>query len=322
MKAIRVHEPGGPEVMRYEEIPDPIPGTGEALVKIEATGVNYIDIYRRSGLIGDSLPMTCGQEAAGVVESIGADVSTARPGDRVAYEGTVGSYAELAIVPSEKLVPLPSNVDSKTAASVLLQGMTAQYLSHTTYPLGKNHTVLVHAAAGGVGLLLVQMAKRLGTHVIGTVSSEAKAEQASGAGADEVIIYTEVDFLSEVMRLTNGAGLQVVYDSVGLETFDKSLKCLAPRGHLVLYGHSSGLVPDLELQRLQTGGSLFVTRPSLVHYTLTRDELLNRASDVLDRVGTGELDVRIDSVRPVADAGEAHRRLESRASIGKLILVP
>ena len=277
MKAIRVHEFGGPEALVYEEIPDPVPGEGEALVKVGASGINYIDVYYRTGQYPADPPFTSGQEAAGIVESVGDGVEGLSAGDKVAYEGVLGSYAEHAVVPAHKLVPLPDGVDVRTAAAVLLQGMTAHYLVRDTYKLGPGDTALLHAAAGGVGLLLIQMVKKAGATAIGTVSTEAKAALAREAGADEVILYTEKDFELETRRMTDGRGVDVVYDSVGKSTFDKSLNCLRPRGTLALFGQASGAVGPLQLQRLNAGGSLFVTRPSLVHHTLTREELLGRA---------------------------------------------
>jgi NADPH2:quinone reductase len=322
MKAVRVHTPGGVDVLRYEDVPTPTPKEGEALVKLEAIGINFIDIYMRSGLYKAPLPLTLGQEGAGVVEAVGPQVTEVKVGDRVAYSGTTGSYAEYAVVPAARLVKLPDGVDAKTGAAAMLQGMTAHYLSHSTYPLKAGDTALVHAAAGGVGLLLVQMAKMRGARVIGTVSTEEKAKLAREAGADEVILYTQQDFEAEVKRLTNGRGLQVVYDSVAKTTFEKGLNCLAPRGYMVLYGQSSGPVPPFDLAQLGAKGSLFITRPTLGHYTLTREELLQRAGDVLGWIGSGRLKLRIEQTFPLKDAAEAHRRLEGRQSTGKLLLVP
>jgi NADPH2:quinone reductase len=322
MKAIRVHSPGGIEALRYEDVAAPTPKQGEALVKIEGIGINFIDIYIRSGLYKSPLPLTLGQEAAGVVEAVGPDVSTVKVGDRVAYSGTPGSYAEYAVVPAARLVNIPDGLDAKDAAAAMLQGMTAHYLAHTTYPLKAGDTALVHAAAGGVGLLLVQMAKRCGARVFGTVSTDDKAKLAKEAGADEVILYTQQDFEAEVKRLTDGRGVQVVYDSVAKTTFEKSLNSLAPRGYMVLYGQSSGPVPAFDLAQLGAKGSLFITRPSLAHYTLTRDELLQRSGDVLGWIRSGQLKLRVDQTFPLKDAGEAQRRLESRQSTGKLLLVP
>ncbi len=322
MNAIRVHQPGGPEALRYEEIPTPAPGPAEALVRLEAIGVNFVDIYQRSGLYKMALPFTVGSEAAGVVEAVGGQVTAVRPGDRVAYTGVLGAYATHATVPADRLVPVPDGVATRTAAAVMLQGITAHYLSHSTYPLTAGDTALVHAAAGGVGLLLVQMAKMRGARVIGTTSTAAKAALAREAGADEVILYTQQDFEAEVKRLTSGRGVQVVYDSVGKTTFDQSLNCLAPRGYLVLFGQSSGPVPPVDPQVLNTKGSLFLTRPTMAHYIRTREELLARAGDVLGWVKSGRLRVRIDRTFPLADAAEAHRYLASRQSAGKILLIP
>ena len=320
MKAIRVHAVGGPEVLVLEETPSPSPGPKEALVRLSAAGVNFIDIYHRIGLYPLSLPFTPGNEGAGVVEAVGPDVSEVKPGDRVAYAMATGSYAELAVVPAWRLVPIPDTVSFESAAAAMLQGMTAHYLAHSTFPLAPGHQALVHAAAGGVGLLLVQMAKKRGARVLGTVSTEAKAEAARSAGADVVIRYTEEDFEAAARRETDGRGLDVVYDSVGKTTFDKSLRSLRPRGLLALYGQSSGPVPPFDPGELAKRGSLFLTRPSLAHYNLDRAELLERASDVLSWMERGELEVKIDRVLPLAQAAEAHRLLESRQTSGKLVL--
>jgi NADPH2:quinone reductase len=322
MKAVRVQTPGGVEALRYEDLEAPSPKAGEALVKIEAVGVNFIDIYIRSGMYKNPLPLTLGQEGAGVVEVTGPNVTEVQVGDRVAYSGVAGSYAEYAVVPAARLVKIPDGLSTQDAAAAMLQGMTAHYLAHTTYPLKSGDTALVHAAAGGVGLLLVQMAKRRGARVFGTVSTEDKAKLAREAGADEVILYTQQDFEVEVKRLTDGRGLQVVYDSVAKTTFEKGLNCLAPRGYMVLYGQSSGPVPAFDLAQLGAKGSLFITRPTLGHYTLTREELLQRAGDVLGWIRDGRLKLRIDQTFLLKDAGEAHRRLEGRQSTGKLLLVP
>jgi len=320
MKAIRVHAVGGPEALLYEEAPVPTPGPGEALLRLSAAGVNFIDVYHRTGLYPLPLPFTPGNEGAGVVEKVGAEVKDVKPGDRVAYAMTAGSYAELAVAPAWRLVPIPEGVSFEAAAAAMLQGMTAHYLSHSTFPLAPGHQALVHAAAGGVGLLLVQMAKRRGARVLGTVSTEAKAEAARRAGADVVILYTEEDFEAAVRRETDGRGLDVVYDSVGKTTFDKSLRCLKPRGMLVLFGQSSGPVAPVDPGELAKRGSLFLTRPTLAHYTLDRAETLARAGDVLSWMETGELDVAIDRVLPLSQAAEAHRLLESRLTSGKLVL--
>jgi len=322
MKAIRIHAHGGPEVLQLDEIPVPVPGPGQALVRIEAAGLNFIDIYHRTGLYKVQLPYVPGQEGAGVVTAVGPDVAGVATGDRVVYTGVPGAYAELAAVPVDRLVPLPAGVTFRQAAAVLLQGITAQYLATSTYRLAAGEACLVHAAAGGLGLLLCQIAKRLGARVIGTVSTEAKAELARAAGADEVILYTQQDFEAEVKRLTGDAGLQVVYDSVGKTTFDKSLNCLARRGMLVLCGQSSGPVPPLDPQVLNQKGSLYLTRPTLAHYTATREELLARAGEVLGWVADGSLAVRIGREYPLAEAAEAQRALAGRETTGKVLLLP
>jgi len=322
MKAIRVHTPGGPEALRYEAIPEPVPGPGQVLVRIEAAGVNFIDVYQRNGLYKVQLPLTVGQEAAGVVTAVGSGVTDVKVGSRVAYSALLGAYAEYATVPADRVVALPDGVSSKQAAAVMLQGMTAHYLASTTYPLKPGDTCLVHAAAGGVGLLLCQIAKLRGARVFGTVSTREKAALARDAGADEVIRYTDQDFEAEVKRLTNGAGLQVIYDSVGKTTFDKGLNCLARRGMMVLYGQSSGPVGPFDPQVLSQKGSLFLTRPTVVHYIATRAELLARAGEVLGWLETGRLKVRIDREFPLAEAAEAHRQLESRKTTGKVLLIP
>ncbi|HLZ69648.1 MAG TPA: quinone oxidoreductase, partial [Dehalococcoidia bacterium] len=314
MKAIRVHQYGGPEVMQLEEVPLPEPGPGQARVKIDATGVNFIEIYQRSGQYAGQLPTGLGGEAAGTVDALGAGVSGLKPGDRVAYTGAPGAYAQYAIVPAARLVPVPEGISTRDAAAVMLQGMTAHYLAFSTYRLGANDTALVHAAAGGVGLLLVQIAKRCGARVIGTVSTEEKAKLAREAGADEVILYTQADFEAETKRLTDGKGVQVVYDSVGKTTFDQSLNCLRPRGYLVLFGQSSGAVAPLDPQVLNAKGSLFLTRPSLAHYTADREELLKRSGDLFRWLAAGELKLRIDRTWPLAEAAEAHRCLADRQS--------
>ena len=322
MKAIRVHEYGGPEVLRYEEAPLPEPGSGEVRVKIEAAGVNFIDVYHRTGRYGGQLPITPGMEGAGKADALGPGVSDVKPGDRVAYAMQQGSYAEYAVVPAWKLVPIPDAIDTQLAAAVMLQGMTAHYLSHSTYPIQAGDTALVHAAAGGVGLLLVQVAKRRGARVIGTVSTEEKARLAGDCGADEVILYTQDDFELETKRLTDGVGVNVVYDSVGKTTFDKSLNCLKPRGYLVLYGASSGPAPSIDPQVLNPKGSLFLTRPSLGHYMADRAELLSRAGDLFNWMSAGQLQVRVDQTFSLAEASEAHRYLEGRKTQGKLLLIP
>jgi NADPH2:quinone reductase len=322
MKAVRVHKYGGPEVLTLEEIPVPEPKAGEARVKIEAIGVNYIDIYQRTGLYPLQTPFTLGTEGAGIVDAVGPNVTEVKKGERVGYASIPGSYAEYAIVPAARLVPIPPNIDARTAAALMLQGMTAHYLTHSTYPLKKGETALLHAAAGGVGLLLIQISKQLGATVIGTVSTEAKAKLAKEMGADHLILYTQNDFLAEVKKLTDGRGVNVVYDSVGQTTFDKSLDCLRPRGYLVLFGQSSGPVPPFDPGKLAAKGSLFLTRPSLPHYTLERSELLQRANDVFNWTATGKLKVRIDKTFPLAEVAEAHRQLEGRKTTGKVILLP
>ncbi|KRT75435.1 MAG: NADPH:quinone reductase, NADPH2:quinone reductase [Candidatus Rokubacteria bacterium CSP1-6] len=322
MKAIRVKALGGPEVLTLEDIPDPKPAPGEAVVKLEAAGLNYIDVYYRTGLYKAQLPITLGVEGGGVVTEVGPNVTEVKAGDRVAYSGVLGSYAQFAAVPAARLVKLPEGLDGKMGAAAMLQGMTAHYLSHATYPLKPGDWCLVHAAAGGVGLLLCQMAKMRGARVIGTVSTEAKAKLARAAGADEVILYTTQDFEAEVKRITGGAGVPVVYDSVGKTTFDKSLNCLAPRGVMALYGQSSGPVPSLDPAILNQKGSLFLTRPSLVHHTATRQELLQRSGDVLGWIKAGKLKLRIDLTLPLAQAADAHRQLEGRQTTGKVLLIP
>ncbi len=322
MKAIRIHEYGGPEVMRLEEIDVPRPGAGEVLVRVEAVGVNFIDVYQRTGLYQTPLPYGLGLEAAGTIEAVGQGVTEFQVGDRVGWAAQPGSYAEYTIVPVERAVPIPPDVTARQAAAVLLQGMTAHYLVHSTYPLKAGEWALIHAAAGGVGLLLVQMAKRLGATVIGTVGNEAKAELARAAGADHVIIYTRQEFQPEVRRLTGGQGVHVVYDSVGKSTFEGSLDSLRLRGYMVTFGNASGPVPPIAPLVLNQKGGLFLTRPSLVHYTATRDELLRRADDVLGWVASGELKLRIEHVYPLAEAAQAHRDLEARRTTGKVLLIP
>ncbi|HET7423519.1 MAG TPA: quinone oxidoreductase [Gemmatimonadales bacterium] len=322
MQAIRIHQFGGPEVLRLEDVPVPEPGPGEALIKVEATGINYVDVYHRTGLYPGQLPLTLGREAAGTVERIGAGVTTCRPGDRVVSEAVRGGYAQYALAAAERLVPVPERVTSRQAAAALLQGMTAHYLAYATYRLAPGDTCLVHAAAGGTGLLLCQIASRIGARVIGTVSTEDKAALARQAGAHEVILYSKTDFLSEVRRLTGGAGVQVVYDSVGRTTFLRSLDCLARRGMLVLFGQSSGPVELFDPQLLNAKGSLFLTRPTLAHYTATRAELLARAGEVLQWMAEGTLEVRIGHDFPLAEAAEAQRELEARRTTGKVLLIP
>ncbi len=322
MKAVRIHENGGAEVLRYEEVATPAPGAGEVLIKIEAVGVNFIDIYFRQGLYKAALPITLGQEAAGVVEAVGSGVTEVRPGDRVAYAGVLGSYAEHAVAPAARLVTLPAGVDARPAAAVMLQGMTAHYLACDTFPLRPGHTALVHAAAGGVGLLLTQMAKMRGARVIASVGSAEKAQLARQAGADEVVVYTEQDFQAEALRLTGGKGVDVVYDSVAKVTWEKSLYSLRPRGMLVLFGNASGAAPAIDPLVLSQRGSLFLTRPKLGDYTATREELLARAGEVLGWVASGKLKLRIEHVYPLAQAAQAQRALEGRQTTGKVLLIP
>lgn len=322
MHAICIHEHGGPEALRYEAVSANAPGAGEVRVRIEAAGLNYIDIYHRTGLYpSTNMPFTPGMEGAGVVEAIGSAVTEVSVGDRVAYAMHQGSYTEVAIVPSEVLVPLPDSIDTQSAAAAMLQGMTAHYLTRSTYPLSRGDTALVHAAAGGVGLLLIQMAKTLGARVLGTVSTPEKAQLATEAGADDVILYTQTDFEAEVKRLTDGRGVDVVYDSVAKTTFDRSLNCLRPRGYLVLFGQSSGPVPPFDLSRLSRG-SLFITRPGLGHYAADREELMERAGDLFEWIGSGTLKLRIDRTFPLRDAADAHRALEGRQTTGKVLLIP
>ncbi len=323
MKAIRVNEQGGPEVLSYEDVEVPEPGPGEARIKLAAAGVNYIDTYQRSGAYPVETPFTLGSEGAGEVEAVGEGVEDVSPGDYVAFAGVSGAYAEQVVAPVERLVPFNvTMVEARVAAAIMLQGMTAHYLTHSTFPLQEGQTALVHAAAGGVGLLLCQMAKMRGATVIGTVSTEEKAELARGAGADEVILYTEQDFVEETNRITGGEGVDVVYDSVGKTTFDGSLDCLRTRGYMVLFGQSSGPVPPLEIQTLNQKGGLFLTRPSLVQYTVTREELLWRAESLFSWIGQNNLEVRIGGAYALSDAAQAHEDLEGRKTTGKLILLP
>jgi NADPH2:quinone reductase len=320
MRAVRVHQQGEPEVMQLEDLTIPTPGPGQVRVRVEASGVNFIDIYQRSGQYKLNLPFTPGQEAAGVVEALGEGVSGLKEGERVASAFTPGMYATHALVAAEKLVPIPAGVDSQTAAAALLQGMTAHYLSADTFPLRQGHTALIHAAAGGTGLLLVQIAKLRGARVIATASSEQKLSLARTMGADETVFYD--DFAAQVKLLTEGRGVDVVYDSVGKDTFERSLECLRPRGYLVLFGQSSGAVAPLDPQVLNAKGSLFLTRPSLGHYLQTREELLMRAGDIFGWIASGALKVRIDRAYPLAQAADAHRALTSRATSGKVLLLP
>jgi NADPH2:quinone reductase len=322
LKAVRISRPGGPEAMSYEEVAAPEPGAGEVRVRLEATGVNFIDVYQRTGQYPVELPHTLGLEGAGVVDAVGEDVEGVEEGERVAWAMSPGAYAEQAVVPAWKLAPVPEGVDPKVAAAVMLQGMTAHYLTHSTFPVESGQTVLVHAAAGGVGLLLVQLAKRRGATVIGTVSTEQKARLAKEAGADEIIRYTEQDFVAATRRITGGAGVHAVYDSVGRSTFEGGLDLLRPRGYMVLFGQSSGPVRPLDPQVLNAKGSLFLTRPSLAHYALDREEISWRAGDLFRWIEAGELDVRIDREVPLAQTAAAHRALEARETSGKVVLVP
>jgi NADPH:quinone reductase len=322
MKAIRIHEIGGPDVLRYEDVTDPKPRAGEVLVRLAAAGINYIDVYRRTGMYPVPLPFIPGTEGAGTVTALGDGVAGFAVGDRVAYEGPLGAYAEVQAVPATKLVKIPDGVGTDVAAAVMLQGMTAHYLATSTYPVAPGTTCLVHAAAGGTGGLLVQIAKKRGARVIGTVGSAAKAEIARGDGADHTIEYTTQNIVAEVKRLTGGRGVDVVYDSVGKTTFDASLDCLRPRGYMVLFGASSGAVAPIDPQILNRKGSLYLTRPTLGNYTATREEMAGRANDLFAWIAAGELTVRIAHEYPLKDAAEAHRALESRRLAGKILLVP
>ena len=322
MKAVRIHAFGGGEVLRYEDVAVPQPGAGEALVQIGAAGVNFIDTYQRSGAYPVDLPFTLGMEASGVVTAVGDGVTRVSPGDRVVYAMQTGAYAEFALVQAWKLAPVPDGISSETAAAVMLQGMTAHYLSHSTYALQEGETALIHAAAGGTGLLLVQMAKRLGATVIGTASTAEKVALAKENGADVVIQYTEADFAAEVKEITGGQGVNVVYDSVGKTTFEQSLNCLQPRGYMVLYGAASGPVPPLDPQILNQKGSLFLTRPSLGAYTASAAALKSRTDDIFGWIAAGELQVRIDQRFSLAEAAAAHRYIEGRQTKGKILLLP
>jgi NADPH2:quinone reductase len=322
MKAIQIAETGGPEKLQLVDIPQPQPGPKDALVKIAASGVNFIDVYFRIGLYKADLPVVLGMEAAGVVEAVGKEVTEVRPGDRVAYAMARGSYAEYAVVPAWQLVKIPDGIGLNSAAAAMLQGMTAHYLTHSTFHLKSGDTCLVHAAAGGAGRLIVQMAKMLGARVLGTTSTEAKAEIARQAGIDEVIFYTKQDFEAEVKRLTGNRGVDVVYDSVGVTTFEKSLNSLRPRGMMALFGQSSGAVPPFDPGILNQKGSLFLTRPSLAHHCLTREELLWRAGDVLGWVASGSLKLRIEGAYPLREAARAQTELAGRKTAGKLLLLP
>ena len=319
MKAVRVHRYGPSDVLQYDEIDVPAPGPGEALVRLAAAGLNFIDVYYRTGIYTTTLPFTLGSEGAGTVAAIGSGVTEVAVGDRVAYCMVLGAYAEYAVVPAWRLVRLPDAVDFETAAAVSLQGMTAHYLTHSTFPLRAGHSALVHAAAGGAGFLLTQVARRCGATVYATVGNADKAAIARAAGANDVIVYSKQDFEAEVKRLTGGRGVDVVYDSVGAATFDKSLNCLAPRGYMVLFGHSSGPVAPVDPLTLQAKGSIFLTRPGLNRYSATREEILERMNDVFRWIASGELRLRIDAVRPLADVARAHDDLESRRTTGKVL---
>jgi NADPH2:quinone reductase len=322
MHAVRVHQPGGPEVLRYEEISTPEPKPGEVLVRLDATGVNFIDVYKRAGLYKIPLPATLGEEGAGKVVAVGSGVADVRVSDRVAWASVLGAYAEFALVPASRLVPLPSEISPTQAAALMLQGMTAHYLACSTYALRQGDRCLVHAAAGGVGLLLVQIARKRGARVIATAGSEAKAELAREAGAEDLIIYTRQDFVAETKRLTDGRGVHVVYDSVGRTTFLPGLDVLVPRGTMVLFGQSSGPVGPIDPQLLNQKGSLYLTRPTLAHYVASREELLWRARELFTWVATGELNLRIGAEYSLRDAAEAHRALEGRRTTGKVLLRP
>jgi NADPH2:quinone reductase len=323
MNAIRIHAPGGPEALRFEQIDVPSPGPGQALVKLAAVGLNFIDVqYRQGNYPPPSTPFTPGMEGAGTVEAVGPDVSDVAVGDRVAYTMVIGTYAQFAVVPVARLVRLPPHIDLKTAAAVMLQGTTAHYLTSSTFPLNPGDTVLVHAAAGGVGQLIVQAARIRGARVIGTAGTPAKAALAQEAGASEVILYAEQDFEVEVKRLTNGRGVDVVYDSVGKDTFAKSLNCLRPRGGLAIFGFSSGPVTPLDPATLGAKGSLYLTRPGLNQYIATRDELLMRTRDVFTWLGDGRLKLKIEREYPLAEAAQSHIELQARRTTGKVLLIP
>ncbi len=322
MKAIQIRETGGPEVLRLAELPIPEPGPGQVLIRVEAVGINFIDVYFRTGVYKASLPLTPGSEAAGTVEELGPGVTGFATGELVASVGVLGSYAEYALVPAAQLVKVPDGLSPEQAAAAMLQGMTAHYLSHSTFALKAGDTALVHAGAGGVGLLLTQMAARLGARVITTVSTPEKAELSREAGAADVILYTKQDFETEVKRLTGGKGVDVVYDSVGKTTFEGSLNCLRPRGLLALFGASSGPVPPFNLIQLSSKGSLFITRPTLWHYVATRSELDWRSGDVLGWAVKGELKLRTEHVYPLSEAAQAQTGMEARQTTGKILLEP
>jgi NADPH2:quinone reductase len=322
MKAVRVHKPGGPEGLVYEDVPDPKAGAGQAVVKVEAIGLNFAEVNRRRNAEAASLPMPIGGEAAGTIVGVGSGVTEFKVGDRVAFNGVPGAYAEMVAAPVARLVHVPDHVPTKQAAAALLQGMTAHYLACSTYPLGANHTCLVHAAAGGVGLLLCQIAAQRGARVIGTVSTEEKAKAAREAGASEAILYTQIDFAQEVKRFTDGHGVDVIYDSVGETTFTKGLDCLRPRGMMVVYGQASGPIPPVNTDLLSTKGCLYLTRVNLGTYTATRQELDERSGDIFRWVGNGQLKVHVFAEYPLAEAAKAQAALEHRETIGKVLLVP
>jgi NADPH:quinone reductase len=322
MKAIQIKQPGGLEAMELAELPIPQPKPNEAVVELSASGVNFIDVYNREGRYKVPLPFVLGQEGAGIVTAVGSDVKSVQTGDRVAWTSILGSYAEYAAIPADRLVPIPAGVTDQQAAATMLQGLTAHYLTHDTFPLKRGETALIHAAAGGVGLLLTQMAHNIGARVIATVSTEEKAKLAREAGADEIILYTQTDFEAETKRLTGGKGVDVIYDSVGKTTFEKGLNILRPRGMMALFGGSSGAVAPFDPIVLTQKGSLFLTRPSLNHYIATRDELVNRAAAVFGMIAAGKLKLRIEHTYPLGEAQRAHRELEGRKTTGKLLLIP
>ena len=321
MRAVRIHQTGGPEVLQVDEVPDPVPAADELLIDVEAIGINFIEIYQREGLYPRPLPCVMGAEAAGTVRSVGSAVTGFKPGDRVVSQSVKGAYAERAVVPATRAVQIPAGISTKLAAAAWLQGLTAHYLVTTTFPLHHGHRALVHAAAGGVGLMLCQMAKMRGATIYGTASTDAKRKLAHEAGADEMIDYTSVDFAAEVKRLTNGGGVNVVYDSVGKTTFDKSLDCLMRRGMMVLFGASSGPVPAFDPQILNRKGSLFLTRPKLDDYIHVREELESRSRELFSWIERGEVKVRIGAEFPLLEVAEAHRELQARQTTGKVVLI-
>ena len=322
MKAIRISQYGGAEVLSFEDVDVADPGEGQVRITIEAAGVNFIDTYHRTGLYPLDLPLTLGLEGAGIVNAVGAGVSDLAEGDRVAWKSVAGSYAEQVVADEAEVVKIPSNVATKTAAAVMLQGLTAHYLVNSTYPVREGDTCLIHAAAGGVGLLLVQMAKMRGARVIGTTSTREKAALARGTGADDIVLYTERDFETEVLNLTDGQGVEVVYDSVAKATYEKSINCLKPRGYMVFFGNASGPVPPIDPLLLSQKGSIYLTRPTLNSYTQTREEYLQRTREVMGWIQDGELDVRIGEEHPLENTAEAHNRLEGRQTTGKVLLIP